>query len=188
MSLERTGGYKRSVLTMNAVDSVNKATLHYLFHYKSQGPSDGAFRSQAGNKLMAVMQVLVNLRALLAKACGACKRLTGAQEAISQLLRRKIYRGLLTNDMRFRRCSELKIVKAWEVTWGKYHMCFTCYYSSLGVCSCTLLEIRCCTRWVIGLSQYSGSYVFRSLLRKTWSATPPASAASECDHTWKLAA
>lgn len=61
-------------------------------------------------------------------------------------------------------------------------MCFTHYYSSPGVCSWTLLEIRCCTRWILGLSQYSCSYVFLFLLRKTWSAAPPASAASECDH------
>lgn len=85
---------------MNAVDRVNKATLHYLFHYKSQGPSDDAFRSQAGNKPMAVMQVLVNLRHSLQKHVVHAKDLQELKKQLANYLEEKSIEGY------------------WQMTWG----------------------------------------------------------------------
>ena len=78
---------------MNAVDRVNKATLHYLFHYKSQGPSDDAFRSQAGNRQMAVMQVSVNLWHSLLKHVMHAKALQELKKQLADYLGEKSVEG-----------------------------------------------------------------------------------------------
>jgi len=75
---------------MTAVNRVNKATFHYLLHYKSQGPSDNACGIQSGNKHMEAVRVLVNLWHSLLKHVVHAKALPAAQEALSQLLERKI--------------------------------------------------------------------------------------------------
>lgn len=78
---------------MNAVDRVNKATLHHLFHYKGQGPSDDAFRRQAGNKQMQVMRVLVNLWHSLLKHVVHAKALQELKKQLANYLEEKSIEG-----------------------------------------------------------------------------------------------
>lgn len=72
---------------------VNKATLHYLYCYKSQGPSDDVSRGQAGNKQMAVMQLLVNLWHSLQKYVVHTKALQELKKQLASYLEEKSIEG-----------------------------------------------------------------------------------------------
>lgn len=78
---------------MNVIDRVNKATLHYLYCYKSQGPSDDAFNGQAGNKQMAVTQLLVNLWHSLQKHVVHAKALQELKKQLASYLEEKSVEG-----------------------------------------------------------------------------------------------